>query len=413
MAAWPNPALPLLLVGALLAFEDWLTTPSCSGGSPAARASGDLRAMMVADLMLLGSDASYADRYFRDHFMSKFFANSIQTLKPDMIVVLGDISAKGSELTEHKWISVIEQFEGILGRYSSLPLHIALGDKDVGTCTNLDGKSVHRRAKHLPGLDSSGCGAFEISNVSFVSLNAVALLCGNNALRFGVEKVMERENHHFQTESVNEEECYSLGCGKRESFADISWRRNSMKSGSGPVILLHFPLHRSDGEMTGVPTFPEAIVSDHSSVSSTSKHSGANGRRLYDQLHKLPANSTQYILQALKPSSLEERLRDVCFVIPFIYCVLMIVFNAHTSSFSDFVHADGTREVTVPAMTWKTRGVPGFVIATFDAKGGATVGCCSCSEDMMTTSPVQPGKLGGKSLPLHGGQCMEPQSTSL
>jgi len=97
-----------------------------------------------------------------------------------MIVVLGDISAKGSELTERKWISVIEQFEGISGHHSSLPLLISLGDKDVGTCANLERKIVHRRAKHLPGLDSCGYGAFEVSNVSFVSLNAVALLCGNH-----------------------------------------------------------------------------------------------------------------------------------------------------------------------------------------------------------------------------------------
>lgn len=292
--------------------------------------------------------------------MSKFFANSIQTLKPDMMVVLGDISAKGSMVMEHKWISVIEQFEGILGRYASLPLHIALGDKDVGTCATLEGKFVHRRAKHLPGLDSSGCGAFEISNVTFVSLNAVALLCGNNALRFGVEKFMERENHHFQSERVNEAEYYPLGCEKRESFTDISWRQNSMKSGSGPVILLHFPLHKFDGEVTGVPTFSEAIVSDYSSLSSSSKQSGASGRSPYDRLHTLPANSTQYILQALKPR---------------------IIFNAHAGSFSDFVHADGTQEVTVPAMTWKTRGVPGFVIATFDAKGAVTLRCCYLAQE--------------------------------
>ncbi|KAL6861789.1 hypothetical protein ACP4OV_017489 [Aristida adscensionis] len=359
MAAWPNPALPLLLVAALLAFEDWLTTPSCSGGSPAA---GDLRAMMVADLMLLGSDAPYADRFFRDHVMSKFFANSIQTLKPDMLVVLGDISAKGLELTEGKWISVIEQFERILGRYTMLPLHIALGDKDIGTCATLDRKFVHRRAKHLPALDSSGCGAFEISNVSFVSLNAVALLCGTNALRFDVEKVMERESHHFQTERVNEAECFHLGCEKRETVADLNWRQNSMESGSGPVILLHFPLHKFDGEVMGVPTFSQGIVSDDSSILSSSKQSGANARRLYDQSLTLPANSTQYILQALKPR---------------------IIFNAHAGSFSEFVHADGTREVTVPAMTWKTGGVPGFVIATFDAKGDVTLRFCSLAQEWL------------------------------
>jgi hypothetical protein len=77
MAAWPNPYVPLLLIAALLTFEDWLSTPSCSGGSPAPEpASGDLRAMMVADLMLLGSDATYADRFFRDYLMSKLIAVS-------------------------------------------------------------------------------------------------------------------------------------------------------------------------------------------------------------------------------------------------------------------------------------------------------------------------------------------------
>lgn len=229
---------------------------------------------MVSDLMLLGSDASYVDRFFRDHFMSKLFAKSIQTLNPDTIIVLGDISAKGSEQTESKWIAVIEQLEGILGRYSALPLHITLGDKDVGRCANLDGKFVHRMAKHLPGLDSSGCGAFEISSLSFVSLNAVALLCGDNALRFSVEKVMERESDHFQRKRLNEEEHGPLGSEKREGFGDHSWRQNNMKSGAGPVVLVHIPLHKShksDGGVIGVPMFSEGTVSDHPLVSQSSK----------------------------------------------------------------------------------------------------------------------------------------------
>jgi ethanolamine phosphate phosphodiesterase len=58
-----------------------------------------------------------------------------------------------------------------------------------------------------------------------------------------------------------------------------------------------------------------------------------------------------------------------------------IIFNAHTGSFSDFLHADGTREVTVPAMTWKTRGVPGFVITTFDTKGTVTLSCCLLAKE--------------------------------
>ncbi|VAI72158.1 unnamed protein product [Triticum turgidum subsp. durum] len=332
MAAWPNPWLPLLLVAALLAFEDWLSTPSCSGGEPAPDlAAGDLRAMMVADLMLLGSDATYADRFFRDHVTSKLFTKSIQTTNPDMIIVLGDISARGSEHNESKWIAVLEQFEGILGQYSSLPLHIVLGDKDVGECSSLDGKLVHRMAKHLPGLDSSGCGAFEFSNTSFVSLNAVALLCGDNMLRFSVEKVMEKESHHFQKKRLNGADHSPLGSENGEGVGAHSWRQNSMTLGS------------------------DGTVSDHPLVPPSSKQSGVDGRRLYDQSHTLPANSTQYILQALKPR---------------------IIFSAHADSFSDYTHPDGTREVTVPAMTWKKGGMPGFAIATFGQKGVVSVNCC-------------------------------------
>lgn len=176
---------------------------------------------------------------------------SIETLRPDMIVVLGDISAMGFQLKESKWIDVIDQFKGILGQYSDLPLHIALGDKDVGGCANLDDSFVHHMAKHLPGLDSSGCGTFEIGNVSFVSLNSVALLCGNNPLRFSVEKVIEKENNHFQQKMMNEAGHFSLKSIEREDF---NWRQNSMESGSGPVVLLHFPLYKfSEGTISEPP----------------------------------------------------------------------------------------------------------------------------------------------------------------
>uniref|UniRef100_A0ACD5ZR82 Uncharacterized protein n=3 Tax=Avena sativa TaxID=4498 RepID=A0ACD5ZR82_AVESA len=357
MAAWPNPYLPLLLIAALLAFEDWISTPSCSGGSPGPDpASGDLRAMMVADLMLLGSDATYADRFFRDLLMSKLITKSIQTTNPDMIIVLGDISAKVSEQNESNWIAVLEQFEGILGQYSSLPLHIVLGDKDVGGCSSLDGKLVHRMAKHLPELDSSGCGAFEISNISFMSLNAMALLCGDNMLRFSVEKVMEMESHRLQ----NGAEHYPLGSEKGQESSAHSWRQNSIISGSGPIILLHIPLHKSDGGVIGVPLCPEGTFSDYPLTPLSSEQSGADGTGLYDRLHTLPANSTQYILQALKPR---------------------IIFSAHARSFSDYTHADGTREVTVPAMTLKKGRVPGFVIATFGQKGAVSVKCCSLAQE--------------------------------
>lgn len=71
-----RPVLPLLMVAVLIAVEERISGPSCmaSGrGGEGASHPDDLKVMMVADLLLLGSDASYADTFFRDSFTSKFF----------------------------------------------------------------------------------------------------------------------------------------------------------------------------------------------------------------------------------------------------------------------------------------------------------------------------------------------------
>lgn len=57
------------------------------------------------------------------------------------------------------------------------------------------------------------------------------------------------------------------------------------------------------------------------------------------------------------------------------------MFNAHANSFLDYIHADGTREVTVPPLTWEKTGMPGFVIATFGQKGGVSVKCCMLAQE--------------------------------
>lgn len=170
---------------------------------------------------------------------------SFASLKPDMLLVLGDISAEGSNLTRSEWIPVLHQFHSMLGPFISLPFYVILGDRDVGECNQLNAKSVYWIAKSLPGLDSAGCGAFEISNISFVSLNSVALLCGNNGLRFSIEKVIERESIDLQmdiegaTDGLNELKQFG------ETSRNFEWRENVMSSGSGPVLLLHFPLYHT------------------------------------------------------------------------------------------------------------------------------------------------------------------------
>ena len=160
-------------------------------------------------------------------------------------LVLGDVSAKGSELTKSEWASVLHQFHGLLGPFIDLPYHVILGDRDIGECSELNVKSINWITSNFPGLDLAGCGAFEISNISFVSLNAVALLCGNNNLRFGVEKVVERESVDLQMETEGATEEMNKASQLRETDHNFGWKENTISSGSGPVLLLHFPLHQT------------------------------------------------------------------------------------------------------------------------------------------------------------------------
>ncbi|KAJ6405200.1 hypothetical protein OIU84_013220 [Salix udensis] len=421
------PWKPLLLFLSLFFYEHWISIPSCNivPNSNLNRQENDvveeehdnnevLKVMLVANLLLLGSDTSFFNLYFRDHYMSKVFKKSFYSLKPDMLLVMGDVSARGSTLTRGKWVSVLHQFHGMLGPFIELPFHVVLGDMDVGGCSGLDSNSVYWIARSFPGLDSSGCGGFDIDNVSFVSLNAVALLCGSNKLRFSVEKAVEMERIDSWMDTEKEMDDYGEFTKISDSFGR---RKDSVSSGLGPVLLLHFPLHRaadSGGCKEGnivrkapVPLRQNLNALESSSVFAlffmsfnqylfmhSSLHVKCGGASVmlnsqcycwaiakiwshvflslamlsclpmgvyspffvpwgftgapYELSHTIPPNATQYIFQALKPR---------------------IVFSAHTHEFCDHTHADGTREITVPAMTWKARDDPGFVFATFRSGG--------------------------------------------
>ncbi|KAH1204422.1 Metallophosphoesterase 1 [Glycine max] len=230
-----------------------------------------LNVIMVTDLLL--SQSGFANHYFREYYMSKFFRKSFEVLSPDLLLVLGDVSAGGSELTRSKWVSVLRRFYKVLGPF--------VGDRDVGECGDIEGNRVGWIANKLPGLDSAGFAALEIGNVSFVRPNAVALLCGNGGcLRFEVEKVIERE---------------SVGTRMNGSDEDVLY-------GLGPVVLLHLPLDQTrDEHYAGVGHFKRSSNSFMDELNVVPESREVIGGGLYKLHHTLPLNASEYILQALKP----------------------------------------------------------------------------------------------------------------
>ncbi|XP_047322251.1 metallophosphoesterase 1-like isoform X2 [Impatiens glandulifera] len=346
--------LPLIVVAALFIYEDRATIPSCKL-VPAAGESADgqkdhpddLKVMLVSDLLLLGSDSGFWNTIFTDYYMSKFFKKSYELLKPDLLLMLGDVFAKGSQVKRSEWPNLVQQLHRLLGPFSGLPFHVTLGDREIGECNELEETFVNWVARKFPALDSVGCGAFEIADIGFVSLNTVALLCGGNSkLRFSVEKLIERESVYRQPENKQVRDVYKSTEMKLTSV-DFQWRENVAMSGSGSVLLLHFPLHQT------VNSRCSKTLHKNSRFSSLGNNAGGP----YDTSQSLPANVTEYIFQALRPR---------------------IVFSAHTHEFCDRTHLDGTREVTVPAMAWGAKNDPGFVFANF-RKNGSIISVSHCS----------------------------------
>lgn len=390
MGSWRS-FLPLLAIIPLIIYEEMVSIPTCvtlphhSDYSPTPT---DVTVMLVADLLLMGSEAGYMNLIFRHSYMTKFFRKSLEKLNPDMLVVLGDISANGWKSTNKQWFSVLHQFQDMLGPSIGVPLYIVVGDRDVGGCNQMNG-IVDCAANSLPGLESTACGSFSVSNVNFVSLNAIAMACDRDDLRFSVERVIETESTELQLwhqeeeeekeintvelqqERFQEEEAKGFGACEEDAEAtseeeatvpkeQFSWRQNAAPAGSGPVVLLHLPLHRTDDQDCTSIDIPKCSPwhkpSHNCQKSWVSSDFGNFKHEHYHQVFNvLSNNSTEYLLNALKPR---------------------IVFTAHTHRFCDRTHYDGTREITVPTLTWSGRDDPGFVVATFGRNDAIKIQRC-------------------------------------
>ncbi|KAJ0975092.1 hypothetical protein J5N97_017057 [Dioscorea zingiberensis] len=359
MAGWWSSAFPVFFVASTIFIYEWITTPSCTNSGPSYGdlvGSDDLKVMIVSDFLLRGPDAGLADRLFRQTFMSKSLRKSVGMVRPDMIIVLGDLSAGRSDMKVEKWLNELQDFQWMLGPFVGLPVHVVFGERDIGRCGELDEEFIGRIAGYLPGLDSAGCGVFEMRNVTFVSLNGVALQCRDDRLRFGVERVIERESMELSSR-VKEIDGDGDGDGVEIGVDEFRWRDNGVESGSGPVVLVHFPLHRMGRDYSrGTGAVEDSFWIASSEGFGSLNDSVIVGIKHYESVHSLPVNATQYIIHSLKPR---------------------IVFSGHTHSFHDQTHNDGTREVTVPAMTWAPGIRPGFVVSTFDENKAVSVEICS------------------------------------
>lgn len=250
------------------------------------------------------------------------------------------------------------RFWDLVRPFSAVPMQIVVGNHDVGDHHDPGFSSrLPRFAASFPGLDDTCGSRFTWNGVDFVSLNAMALHGDGCSVCSRVEKHVESISSALKTDQKESDPGQDIN-GHNISGADggIS---------TGPVLLLHLPLYRADDNACTSLDLPRCAPW-HDLEGSCLKVGSAPPLVLpHEELHKvgqdvLSYKSSTQVLQSFRPR---------------------LVLSGHTHRWCDRLHADGTREVTVPSLSWRNRDDPSFAFLTFHANSSFTIHRCMLAHE--------------------------------
>eukprot|EP00899_Mesostigma_viride_P007727 jgi/Mesvir1/16956/Mv15806-RA.2 len=282
----------------------WLMSPSarCSWPTREAKEEGgakpnrpaeethnraNLHVLLVSDLHLLGRRGSMLDKTIREWQLHATFQALVSVLRPDAVVVLGDLFDDGSYCGRHEWERHVATFRRMTRTPEGMPLEVVVGNHDVG-----DG--MGGRLCHWPSQPPHPLARFEaefgrstrvfmLRNVTFVALNGMAYGCfrqRQNRLRHPRDIKHSHEHHlHGQEEGIRVEtggssqvrgensletrmgvktlfttnDSFSLWAGfvADAAFGMFAPSNVRVDSSAHPVLLTHLPLFRDDGGPCG------------------------------------------------------------------------------------------------------------------------------------------------------------------
>eukprot|EP00250_Pteridium_aquilinum_P018972 c24245_g1_i1 orf=226-1452(+) len=348
-----------------LVFFPWillhiLFNPSCS--SPIFTWNGrlhpddpshvQLKAMVVGDLHLGGPTTMWLDRARRDSFMKASFKRAFQILKPHALLILGDISDWGRKSTEEQWGLVMRRFKDMVKPFLGLPYHVIVGNHDIGDYYQVTPTLLRRFVNSFPGLDETASAAFTIRNISFVSVNAMALACDVCPTFSSAQKAVEQFKAALDLSGIQSSE------DTQQTNLQTHSTRNAFKR---PVLLTHLPLYRADESVCDLVDVPKCAPWHEVEGGCSSLFESAKISRLYtltpyrSMLDMLSLNTSKYLLSTLQPS---------------------LVLSAHAHRFCNRLMDDATREVTVSTFTWRNRDDPSFLLIHFYKDGTHKIQQC-------------------------------------
>ncbi|MCO5557992.1 hypothetical protein L7F22_011566 [Adiantum nelumboides] len=274
---------------------------------------------------------------------------AFQTLKPHSLLVLGDISDWGRKSTKEQWHSLVLRFKDMTMPYLGLPFYVLPGNHDIGDYYQITPSLLQQFVEAFPSLDDAGNEVFMIRNISFASLNAMALACEECPSYSTTKNVVERLEIALQTDVLSSEYTQQNGLPIHSS-EDASER---------PVLLTHLPLYREDESVCDSVDIPicapwhEVEGGCKSLIESpTLYHKKINYRSRIDMLS---FNTSRFLLSAFKPR---------------------LVLSAHAHRFCSRAVDDGVKEITVSTFTWRNRDDPSFLLLHFYKDGTCDVQQC-------------------------------------
>ncbi|KAH7429594.1 hypothetical protein KP509_09G057800 [Ceratopteris richardii] len=353
--------LPLLIS----AFAPWillyfLANPSCmwpiSNDEISKTHDVNLRAMVVGDLHIGGPTTVWFDRMRRDAFMKASFKRAFEKLRPDMLLILGDLSDWGRKSSKEEWNSVILRFKDMMIYFKGSQYHVIPGNHDIGDYYQITDTLLQQFTDSFPSLDEMGNSFFVLRNISFVSLNAMALACDHCSMHNSMKVAVE--GYKIALQQAEPDDMYM---SIEENQSADRHRHSIQDSSAGPVLLTHLPLYREDESVCGSLDIPicapwHEVEGGCIHLLELSKNSGHYKRQNYRKnIDMLSLNTTNYLLSALKPR---------------------LVLSAHAHRFCSRLLDTGTREVTVSTFTWRNRDDPSFLLVQFYKDGSYDIQQC-------------------------------------
>jgi ethanolamine phosphate phosphodiesterase len=192
-----------------------------------------LHVMLLADTHLLGSrNGHWFDKLRREWQMRMSFQTSQFYLKPDYVIILGDLTDEGKWCSDREWAYYEKRVADLFHTTESTKMLVVAGNHDVGFHYDMIQHKLNRfnRTFNSKFIQLHSNDKF---NVHFVLANSMSL--ENDGCTFCnlAQNQMKEINETFKClKTLNND---SVNCGL--SNRNLKY--------SKPVLLTHFPLYRT------------------------------------------------------------------------------------------------------------------------------------------------------------------------